>query len=510
MNFVTLSFVAFFLTVLATSMLMRKGTTSYKAIFIAANLFFYGSSGIAFLPLLLGVAFMNWLCGHLMDVWKKKDELRRVTLILNIAIHIIILLFFKYYEFLILNLETLLATLGITNLPQLLPAKDFLYPAGLSFYTFQGLSYAIDHYRNPKTIPASFLQVLAFVSFFPTIMAGPIMRSKDFFAQWNVKNAPALSHEQINSELVEGFSLILSGLFKKVVIASYLSEHIVRETFLAPDLFSSTTLLIAAYAYSMQIYCDFSGYTDMALGIGRLMGYKLPENFRSPYLACNLQDFWRRWHITLSTWLKDYLYIPLGGNRKGSQIFNLILTMTLGGLWHGAHIRFLIWGFMHGFGLAINHLWSNFKKKIIPVYAPHVDLFAQKGARKNKQKKHIEVQKKKSPLLMLYSFCMWFITFHFITLLWIFFRAENSTIALEFIMGIIRIDQIGEGFPILTIFAILTTMGIQIFGSTIFNAFSTFQKKLFHPVQIIIFALLAALILSLGPDGVLPFIYFQF
>lgn len=504
MNFVTLSFVAFFTTLLACNMFMRKGTSFYKSVFILANIFFYGSSGLAFLPLLICVAYMNYLCVYLMHTWRKKEDLRRGVLTLNIAIHLTFLIFFKYYEFIIINLEILLANLGVINIPQLLPAREILYPAGLSFYVFQGLSYAIDHYRNPRTRPASFFQVFAFVSFFPTIMAGPLIRSRDFFSQWNKKNSAPPSKEQLNTDIVEGFTLILSGLFKKVVIASYLSEHIVRDVFLAPELFSSTTLLIAAYAYAMQIYCDFSGYTDMALGIGRLLGYKLPENFRAPYLACNLQDFWRRWHITLSTWLRDYLYIPLGGSRKGSRTFNLLITMTLGGLWHGAHMRFLVWGFMHGFGLAVNHFWISGKKMMLVIFPPkqeNIDLLAKKST---------PILKKSSISHIPYTFCMWFLTFHFVTLLWIFFRAESTTVALEFIMGIIQINKAGEGFPILAIFAILATMFIQIFGAKIFCKFVDTQKKLFAPVQVIVFALLAALILSLGPDGVLPFIYFQF
>ena len=244
---------------------------------------------------------------------------------------------------------------------------DILLPVGLSFYIFQGMSYAIDRYRDTALKPMTFLDVLLFVSFFPVVLSGPIMRSSQFFPQL-MEDSPAGSDEEyeqlekklINRDIAEGFSYILSGLFKKVVLASYLSEHIVRDVFQSPEFYSSETVLVAMYAYAMQIFCDFSGYTDIAIGIGRLIGFKIPQNFNAPYLATSLKEFWHRWHISLSAWLRDYVYFSLGGNRKGNKYINLFITMTLGGLWHGSHLRFLIWGMAHGLGLVFNHAWTRY------------------------------------------------------------------------------------------------------------------------------------------------------
>ena len=314
MNFVTLEFATFFLFVLVAGWLLRERDGEYRAFLLVCNLFFYALAGMAFVPLLLAVAVLNWGAVHLMSRFSGQPRKRKGVIALDVALHVALLAFFKYYEFLILGLESLASAVGLDTgiLRHALPSMEILFPVGLSFYTFQGLSYAIDHYRCPDEPPRAFLDVLLFVSFFPTIMAGPIMRARQFL--------PQLGHRTWDSrDLQEGFALILSGLFKKVVIASYLSEHIVRDVFESPEFYSSWTILAAVYAYSIQIFCDFSGYSDMAIGVGRLMGFRLPENFRSPYLALNIQDFWRRWHITLSLWLRDYLYIPLGGSRRGNR-----------------------------------------------------------------------------------------------------------------------------------------------------------------------------------------------
>ena len=393
-----------------------------------------------------------------------------------------LLAFFKYYEFLILGLESLASAAGLDTgiLRHALPSMEILFPVGLSFYTFQGLSYAIDHYRCPEEPPRAFLDVLLFVSFFPTIMAGPIMRARQFL--------PQLGHRTWDSrDLQEGFALILSGLFKKVVIASYLSEHIVRDVFESPEFYSSWTILAAVYAYSIQIFCDFSGYSDMAIGVGRLMGFRLPENFRSPYLALNIQDFWRRWHITLSLWLRDYLYIPLGGSRRGNRYLNLIITMALGGLWHGSNIRFLVWGVMHGVGLAVVHAFHELKKRFWP------DGFTP------------------SPAL---HWCgvgaAWLLTFHFVSFLWVFFRAEDMERSLEILRRVFVFGQPGEGFPLLVIPAVLIGLALQLFGARLFAAFVDAQERLPWAVQAVVLALVGGFILKMGPDGVMPFIYFQF
>lgn len=267
MNFVTLEFATFFLFVLAAGWLLRDRDGEYRAFLLACNLFFYALAGMAFVPLLLAVAVLNWGAVRLMSRFSGQPRKRKGIIALDVALHVALLAFFKYYEFLILGLESLASAAGLGTgiLRHALPSMEILFPVGLSFYTFQGLSYAIDHYRCPDEPPRAFLDVLLFVSFFPTIMAGPIMRARQFL--------PQLGHRAWDSRgLQEGFALILSGLFKKVVIASYLSEHIVRDVFESPEFYSSWTILAAVYAYSIQIFCDFSGYSDMAVGVGSLWG----------------------------------------------------------------------------------------------------------------------------------------------------------------------------------------------------------------------------------------------
>lgn len=496
MNFVTLYFSLFFLVVLTIFSFCPRSIKVQSFLLLCFNLFFYACAGIQFLPLLFFVAFLNYVSAKLTNGHPpKKHTTRRTIIHFIVALQILLLGFYKYYEFFILNTEALLSQIGLQiSLIGLLPSVDILLPVGLSFYIFQGLSYSIDRYRDISLKPRSYLEVLTFISFFPTVLAGPIMRSNQFFGQFIEEIFPQdrefkeQEKKWINQDIAEGFTYILSGLFKKVVLASYLSEHIVRDVFQNPDFYSSETVLIASYAYAMQIFCDFSGYSDLAIGIGRLMGFKIPINFNAPYLATSLQDFWHRWHISLSTWLRDYLYISLGGNRKGNKYLNLFITMTLGGLWHGAHLRFLIWGMAHGLGLIINHAWQ----KICPL-SP-------------------KKEKKEYPLVLtrIYSFFTWFITFHCITILWLFFRADTTEKALEMLQRISLFTTEGDGYSYLVLVAIFTTMIIQIIGKHCFQGFSYVLEKAWLPLKILIIALCSAIILKMGPDGVLPFIYFQF
>ena len=307
----------------------------------------------------------------------------------TVAAHVFILAFFKYYE-----------TSALWLVEQIGPGAQWLInpylaswvlPIGLSFYSFQGLSYTIDHYREEGLAPRSYAQVLCFLSFFPTVMSGPIMRESTFFPQLRTSFAG-------EEDFPEGIVLILSGLFKKVVMATYLQSHLVDGVFAAPDEYSSAAALMAVYAYSVQIYCDFSGYTNIAMGVAQLMGFHIPKNFDEPYRSLNLQEFWHRWHISLSTWLRDYLYIPLGGNRKGNRYVNLMITMIIGGLWHGSSLGFLVWGTLHGAGLAVVHAWHRLSAGW---------------------------QIRNHALRGLGNVVSWVVTMHVVALLWVFFRAEK-------------------------------------------------------------------------------------
>lgn len=482
MHFTTIEFAVFFLIILSVNWLLRDQTKPYKLLLLSANLFFYGCLNIRFLPLLFTVALSNWLFALIIARAEKK-WIKKAWLTFDLFINLGLLAFFKYFEFFFTSLEKILVFLNIhVNLPM----AELIFPIGISFFTFQGVSYIIDVYRDHEKLVENPVDILLFVSFFPTIMSGPIMRAGSFI--------PQLYKSEYNShDFQAAFALIISGLFKKIVIASYLSEHIVRQVFQVPDQYSSLSVLAAVYGYSIQIYCDFSGYTDMAIGLAMLLGYNIPENFRQPYRALNIQDFWRRWHISLSTWLRDYLYISLGGNRSGNKAVNLMITMVLGGLWHGAHSRFIIWGAMHGLGLVVNHAYNDLKRKLA-------------GTPEKKSLKR-EAQ---APLKWLKSFFNWFLTFHFVTFLWVFFRAEDTGRALEILKIVFMFNHPGDGFEFLVIPAVLTGLAIQFVGRHIYNGFISFQERLPVPLQGVTIAILCIIIMRLGPEGVLPFIYFQF
>jgi len=267
---------------------------------------------------------------------------------------------------------------------------EIFLPVGISFYTFQTLSYTIDIYRKQLEPAKSIFDFGFFVSFFPQLVAGPIVRAADFLPQ--IYKRYHLTKEQLGAAVY----LIMAGMFKKMVVSDYISINFVDRVFDNPLSYSGFSNLMAVYGYSIQIYCDFSGYSDMAIGLAALLGFTLPLNFNSPYKATSITDFWRRWHISLSTWLRDYLYISLGGNRKGKArtYINLMLTMVLGGLWHGAATRFIIWGALHGIALAIHKVWMQF--------VPWA---------KNESK--------------WYKYLMGLITFHFVAFCWIYFRAAD-------------------------------------------------------------------------------------
>ena len=484
MNFVCVEFLFFFIAVLFLLLGSNLVQNGRYIVLIGANLFFYSFAGIYFLPVLLFSTLINWSAARGFKLCSK--ESRKALLIIALVLNLGLLIFFKYYEFLFLQIELLLSFTGINFA---LPFLDIVFPIGISFYTFQGIAYCVENYKDKDLEPESFLNVLAYLSFFPTVLAGPILRPAQFFNQWKSLSSNTAEREyQMVRAIPDAFALILSGLFKKVVIASYLSEHIVRDIFQAPEAYSSPALLAAVYAYTVQIYCDFSGYSDMAIGIALLLGFKLPQNFDAPYLAQNLQEFWRRWHITLSTWLRDYLYIPLGGNRRGNKSLNLVLTMVLGGLWHGAHPRFIIWGALHGLGLVVAH---GFQKIC-------ADLGLQNILREHKT------------LSKVWSVFAWLLCFHFVAFVWVFFRAEDIPRAVEILRGIWHWGKTGDGFAILAVPAIVMGIAMQSFGKFTYVKFVQTQRKLSIPVQGLLVGMLLSIIFLLGPEGVLPFIYFKF
>jgi alginate O-acetyltransferase complex protein AlgI len=305
--------------------------------------------------LCLGIIFV----GSTLDFWIGRalaatvhPALRKALLCVSIVYYLGILATFKYWDFAWDSVSSLLSLGGYHAAAT--RRLGLVLPFGISFFTFETMRYTIDVYRRELEPCRKYLDYLLFVAFFPHLVAGPIVRPRQMLPQ--LAATPVVDSD----EQARGLYLIARGLGKKIVIGDTLSQNLVARAFGNPERFTSVELVIAVYAYSIQIYCDFSGYTDVAIGSALLFGYKLPENFNAPYLARSLQDFWHRWHISLSTWLRDYLYVPLGGSRKGlvRTYVNLMITMLLGGLWHGASWNFVLWGALHGGGLAVTRMWQ--------------------------------------------------------------------------------------------------------------------------------------------------------
>ena len=386
-------------------MLLRR-TTTLRIIYVSLfSLFFYYESSGEYVLILLFAATMDFFIGR--AIGRSEDEVYRKRLLLtSICVNIGMLSYFKYFYFLLDLGQMLLASLGIATEPAIpLEARDYFIPAGISFYTFQTLSYTADIYRREITPLKRWIDYLFYLSFFPQLVAGPIVRAKDFIPQ--IYHRPQL----LKAEYGEALTLILSGLVKKAIIGDFIGANLVDLIFAEPTRFTGLENLFAVYGYAMQIYCDFSGYSDMAIGIALLLGFRFNINFDSPYQSGNITEFWRRWHISLSTWLRDYLYIPLGGNRKGQirTYVNLLVTMLLGGLWHGAAVRFILWGAIHGVALALHKLY--------------MQIFDALGWRR---KKPLKIQR----------FLGQIITFHLVCFAWIFFRADSMETALSVITQI--------------------------------------------------------------------------
>ncbi len=347
MLFVELRFMLFFAAVFAGHWLLRRNHWR-KAWLLAASYLFYGAWDWRFLSLIALSTGLDYTVGLLLGGCRG-PRFRRALLAVSVVGNLGMLGVFKYYNFFAESAAGLAAVLGVPLSPAVL---DVVLPVGISFYTFQTLSYSIDVYRGTQAPARNPLDVALFVAFFPQLVAGPIVRSRDFLPQLQ-------QHRHWRDVDVQGCVLLfLVGFFKKICVSDHLAQTV--DTYFAdPQAFSAVSAWMAVLAYAVQIYCDFSGYSDMAIACAGLLGYRLCVNFAHPYFAGSITEFWRRWHISLSTWLRDYLYIPLGGSRAGASrtVRNLMLTMALGGLWHGASWNFVIWGLLHGAALVAHKVY---------------------------------------------------------------------------------------------------------------------------------------------------------
>ena len=433
--------VVFSVFVLLYSFVHKWKTTRLLYLLIFSLCFYYRVGG-HFVLLLALVAVSNYLWG--LAVAKNK-----VFCFWAVVFNLSILSYFKIEYF-----------------------SGFILPVGISFYIFQAVSYVVDVARGEIEAETNVLDFSLYLCFFPQLISGPIVRAKDFLPQ--IKVAPQVSFFDVGS----GFFLILAGLVKKTVISDYLSLNLVDRIFSAPNLYGSFENLLAVYAYSIQIYCDFSGYSDMAIGVALLLGFRLPINFRSPFQAQSVTEFWRRWHISLSSFLRDYLYIPLGGNRKGSArtFLNLMLTMIIGGLWHGVGLKFMLWGAVHGIALCFERI---FRLRLPPILST-------------------------------------LITFHFIAFTFMLFRAPDVETAFAVVkkIGELRFDA-----DLFSAVAIHYKYALILMFSAYFVHFipENIAEKIKLafimsplPIKIIIGAILLRISYFVSVSGIRPFIYFQF
>lgn len=463
MLFPTFTFAAFFLVVYGAHVLLRARPTAWKYAMLLASAVFYGWWDERFLSLIAGSIVFNWWAAN--KVQRSTGRKRKRSIRFAVVANLGLLGFFKYYGFFV---ESLTEAFGSD---QPLPFIEVILPVGISFYTFQAISYVVDVGRRDVRAVA-LVDVAVFLSFFPQLVAGPIVRAKEFL--------PQLGRHRLDDE-VDSFDavwMIGRGLFKKVVIATYLADTVVDPVFDAPTEASKLELLQAMYGYAIQIYADFSGYTDIAIGIALLLGFRFPVNFDNPYRSLSIQDFWRRWHITLSNWLRDYLYISLGGNRLGSvrTYRNLMLTMVLGGLWHGAAWTFVAWGTIHGIALVI--------ERLLGAGTPSGERPVATAVR-------------------------WFVTFHVVCVAWVLFRAETFELAADFLTGLVT-APIGGGVEWWAIAVIVGALIMQMIPSDLLLAIRERGADTDPLLQGAVLGVWIALIVALGPEGVAPFIYFQF
>ena len=476
--FPTIDFAIFFGIVFLGNWLLRPFATPWKLFILAASYVFYAWWDWRFVFLLAASTVCTATGGFLVDR-AATERGRRAGLIATLVAELGLLGWFKYYGFFSISIDNGLHKLGFHGAP--IPLLAITLPVGISFFTFMGLSYVIDIYRR-RLARARFLDVAVFVAFFPHLVAGPIVRGSDLLPQ--IQRSARRDPRRL--EFPEAAYLIFGGLFKKVVISSYVSTAIVNPVYNNPTLHSAPEILLATYGYAVQIYCDFSGYTDIAIGCALLLGFRFPQNFNGPYTARSLQDFWRRWHMTLSSWLRDYLYIPLGGNRGSRrQLYrNIMITMLLGGLWHGAAWTFVIWGGIHGLGQSVGHFRRARREAAgLPLQASGRLAVAWQR----------------------------FATFQVVCFGWIFFRANTLNDALTLIGRLFT--TWGQAAPLVrwpVVLAILGSLSLQYVPRDLGRRV---QERFAAMGPVLKGAVLAACLLvitTLGPPGVAPFIYYRF
>lgn len=465
----------FFVVICGYALLSGSRTTALRLLYITlCSYYFYYKNAGSWCVLLAVITVVNYFCA--IRVEKAENQRgRKAWMLLAVIFMLGQLAFFKYANFVLSSLSSL--SLITDNLQLDLPML-----VGISFFTFQSMSYIIDVYRRQMPATHSFLEFAFFVSFFPTLLAGPILRAKTFLPQ--LREKVVVTHEMMGT----GTWFIVMGLFKKCVISDYISVNFVSRIFDNPSLYSGLENLLGVYGYALQLYCDFSGYSDMAIGLALWMGFQIPANFRAPYKSDSITDFWRRWHISLSTWLRDYLYITLGGNRcsRARMYLNQFLTMLLGGLWHGASWNFVIWGSVHGAALCC-HKW----------YQAHI----------GHDKRYHPVGWRRIGAILL--------TFHVVCFSWLFFAGTSFEASFNMLKQIFTnfqpqlITQFVGGYPEVTSLMVLGFV-LHFLPSRLNERVTTLIGRAPLWANALLLAAMIIWVIQVKGSDVQPFIYFKF
>ena len=475
MLFPTIDFALFFFVVYVGAWLLNERVVAWKLWIVAGSYYFYAYWDWHFCFLLLASTVIAHI-GASGVTSSTSPKVRSAWLAGSLVGLLGLLGYFKYYGFFAVNVDNMLSNGGMGHL---IPLFNPTLPIAISFFTFMAVSYVVDVYRGVLPL-ATPLDLAAYLSFFPHLVAGPIVRGTELLPQLR---RPRDAHDV---DLARAALLIMGGLFKKIVISWYVSAYIVAPVFKSPRVHSAPEVLFAVYGYAVQIYADFSGYTDIAIGIALLLGIRFPVNFDAPYTARSLQEFWRRWHITLSRWLRDYLYIPLGGNRGSTATTarNIMLTMVLGGLWHGADWTFVAWGALHGTGQVVGHLRRSYR--------------VRRGRPPEDDATYARWRQR-------------FVTFQFVCLGWLFFNASSMSNAFELLGRLV--SGWGQPSPLVTPLLVIVIVGMiamQYVPPRLVDRGVERFRSAPAPMQAVALGVGLLAITTLGPIGVQPFIYYRF
>jgi alginate O-acetyltransferase complex protein AlgI len=471
MLFPTVDFAIFFVLVFVGHWLLNHAARAWKWFIIAASYVFYAWWDWRFVLLLVVISVLAQT-GALAIDRTRSPRARLAVNAIFVALLLMPLAFFKYYGFFAVNVTNTLASLGIESS---IPLIQVVLPVGISFFTFMAIAYVVDVFRGDFEV-TSWTNTFLYLSFFPHLVAGPIVRPHELIPQLDERR------DERHIDVAGAAWLILGGLFKKMVVSSYLAAQIVDPVFGDPAARSAPDALFGIVGYAIVIYADFSGYTDIAIGVAKLLGFQFPKNFNRPYAARSIQDFWRRWHMTLSRWLRDYLYIPLGGNRRGERrtYANILITMVLGGLWHGAAWTFVFWGAFHG-GLLVAH--------------------------QLRERRHAEGAADTWMLALGQRAA----TFALVCVGWVFFRADSMATAFSLLGRLVTGWWTPSEFVTpLVVVTVAGMLALQLWPRGMGLWLQSGLSRL-KPIPLgVVLAFVMLVIVTLGPPGVAPFIYFQF